>query len=98
MKTTPDLEAILQIAANAEALRPVVQQMRDVALSYGDEITSVINPVIDYIVDRKATSFKRFRDNHGLTDEQALALTLSVQEDIARYVREQAARINANKV
>ena len=81
MKPT-DVETLLQLAAQADEMRPAIKHLKRVLLSYGDDIADVLRPMTDYAADSSARVFKRLRDDHGLEDEVALELTLNIMSNI----------------
>ena len=81
MKPT-DVESLLQLAAQAEQMRPAIKHLKGVLLSYGEDLADVIGPMADYSADTAARVYKRLRDDHGLDDEVALELTLNIMSNI----------------
>ena len=81
MKST-DVETLLQLAAQAEQMRPAIKHLKGVLLSYGEDIADVLRPMTDYAADSSARIYKRLRDDHGLDDEVALELTLNIMSNI----------------
>ena len=74
MKTT-DVERLLQVAAQAEQMRPAIKHLKSVLLSYGEDFADVATPILDYATDSAARAYKRLRDEHGFSHEDAMALT-----------------------
>ena len=81
MKST-DVESLLQLAAQAEQMRPAIKHLKGVLLSYGEDLADVIGPMADYSADTAARVYKRLRDDHGLNDEVALSLAITITSNI----------------
>ena len=81
MKST-DVESLLQLAAQAEQMRPAIKHLKGVLLSYGEDLADVIGPMADYSADPAARVYKRLRDDHGLNDEVALSLAITITSNI----------------
>ncbi|MBZ4284068.1 hypothetical protein LAJ55_14775, partial [Streptococcus pneumoniae] len=73
------IEAIAAISAQADELKPAVQQIAKAALSFGPEIAAVLDAAQDYMIDRRAADVKRLEEVHGFSRADAIALTLDVQ-------------------
>jgi ferritin-like protein len=74
MKTT-DVETLLQVAAQAERMRPAIKHLKEVLLAYGEDAADIIEPIVDYATDSAARTYKRLRNEHGFGHEDAMALT-----------------------
>lgn len=88
MKET--IEAIAAISAQADELKPVVQQIAKAALSFGPEIAAVLDAAHDYMIDRRAAAVKRLEEVHGFRRSDAIALTLDVQGRIQRALEQRS--------
>jgi hypothetical protein len=92
MKAT-DVETLLQVAAQAEQMRPAVKHLKEVLLGYGEDFADVITPVVDYAADSAARTYKRLRNEHGFGHEDAMALT----ETLIGTMKQQINSRNAKK-
>lgn len=82
------LQFALQIAGQAEELKPAARQIVDAIKLFGPELAELIGGASDYLIDRRAAAVKRLEEKHGFTREEAIILTLDVHARIDRQLRE----------
>jgi hypothetical protein len=78
---------ILEIVENAGAFKPIIVKVIKALQSYGPEIDSLLDPIVDYVVDRKIKTINRFKAN-GFDEKTAVLLTLDVETRTHKYLQE----------
>ena len=86
------LETILNMAAQAEAMRPAVKQLKEAILAYGEDAADIMEPFVDYAADISARVYKRLRDEHGLSEAAALQLTSVIANNIKNGINSQSSK------
>lgn len=83
------LQAIAQIASNAEELKPLAQEIAKGIKTFGPEIASVLDATQEYLIDSRAKAVKRLEEVHGFSRADAIVLTLDVHGRIQRAIETQ---------
>lgn len=81
-----------ELLATAEAMRPVVNAIVDLVVSYGPEIKKVFEPVVVGTCDIQATAFLHLVNERGLTREEALAIVINTTTRTRDAIKSSAAR------
>lgn len=80
------IEAIVQLADNAEAVKPLAHKIVNGLKSFGPEISDILDSIGNYLIDRRAADVKRLEQVHGFSRTDAVTMTLDVHGRIARVL------------
>lgn len=82
-----------ELLATAEAMRPVVNAIVDLVVSYGPEIKKVFEPVVVGTCDIQATAFLHLVNERGLTREEALAIVINTMARTRDAIKTSSVRV-----
>lgn len=74
------LEEIMELSAEAEQFRPMIQEGIKVLQSFGPEVYSVLEGIMNGAVCLKAGMVKRFMEEHKFTKKEAILLTTGLSD------------------
>lgn len=82
-----DIKQILEVLEDMDSWRVLVDEMIRKVKSFGPTIKSLVDPLIDYSIEKRISTIKRF-EKEGFTHQEAITLTLDIHQRIAASIQQ----------